>query len=308
MANALAITHCKFSPHCFQGSISSLLIPDPKLSGRHSVFERCLWSSVSSNSTIAGSPAQQVNWKWRAPGRNLNLRHQGHMGMGVKAEAVEVGGYGGTGEGGSGGGGPHGNGNGGEGGYDGKMNNSDNGCFLSWYLMLLEKYPVTTKAVTSALLTFFGDLFCQLVIDKSPKLDVKRLSMFTLLGLVLVGPTLHFWYLSLSKLISGSGAYSAGLRLLLDQFLFSPLFIGVFFASLLTLEGRPSEILPKLQQDWFASVLANWKLWIPFQFVNFLVVPQQLQVLVANVIALAWNVYLSFASHKNVVPTESSGS
>ena len=89
--------------------------------------------------------------------------------------------------------------------------------------------------------------------------------MFTLLGLVLVGPTLHFWYISLSKLVSGSGAYSAGLRLLLDQFLFSPLFIGVFFASFLTLEGRASEILPKLQQDWFASVQANWKIWIPFQ-------------------------------------------
>jgi len=278
------------------------------LSSRHIVFGRRLRSSLSSNSTNAGSPAHQVNWKWRAPWTHLNLQPQGHMSMGAKAEAVEGGGYGDTGEGGSGGGGPHGNGNGGEGGHDGKMDNDGNGGLLSWYLMQLEKYPVTTKAMTSALLTFFGDLFCQLVIEKSPKLDVKRLSMFTLLGLVLVGPTLHFWYLSLSKLVSGSGAYSAGLRLLLDQFLFSPLFIGVFFSSLLTLEGRPSEILPKLQQDWFASVLANWKLWIPFQFLNFLVVPQQLQVLVANVIALAWNVYLSFASHSNVAPTKSSGS
>jgi peroxisomal membrane protein 2 len=33
----------------------------------------------------------------------------------------------------------------------------------------------------------------QLVIDKAPKLDLKRTFVFTLLGLVLVGPTLHVW-------------------------------------------------------------------------------------------------------------------
>lgn len=34
----------------------------------------------------------------------------------------------------------------------------------------------------------------------------------------------------------------------MTQFLFSPIFIGVFLASLLTLEGRPSDVVPKLQQ------------------------------------------------------------
>lgn len=34
----------------------------------------------------------------------------------------------------------------------------------------------------------------------------------------------------------------------------------------------------KLFQEWFSSVLANWKLWIPFQFLNFRFVPQQFQV------------------------------
>ncbi|KAI6699196.1 hypothetical protein NL676_019315 [Syzygium grande] len=42
------------------------------------------------------------------------------------------------------------------------------------YLTLLAKYPVATKAVTSALLTFLGDLICQLVIDQAPSLDLKR--------------------------------------------------------------------------------------------------------------------------------------
>ncbi|KAF7116642.1 hypothetical protein RHSIM_RhsimUnG0020800 [Rhododendron simsii] len=62
----------------------------------------------------------------------------------------------------------------------------------TWYLSLLDKHPVLTKAVTSALLTLIGDLICQVMIDQVPSLDLKRTFLFTLLGLVLVGPTLHF--------------------------------------------------------------------------------------------------------------------
>ncbi|KAJ9180940.1 hypothetical protein P3X46_009124 [Hevea brasiliensis] len=205
-----------------------------------------------------------------------------------------VGGLGGYGNGNSGG---NGNGCGGSGGDGG-----DSWSFVSWYLTLLAKYPVLTKALTSAFLTFIGDLVCQLVIDQVPSLEVKRTLLFTFLGLVLVGPTLHFWYLYLSKLVTLPGASGAFLRLLLDQFLFSPIFIGVFLSTLVTLEGRPQQVVPKLQQEWFSAVLANWQLWIPFQFLNFRFVPQQFQVLAANAIALIWNVILSFKAHKEVLP------
>ncbi|KDP37841.1 hypothetical protein JCGZ_06396 [Jatropha curcas] len=208
------------------------------------------------------------------------------------------GGFGGSGSGNSGG---RGEGESGGSSSDGGSG-GNNWSFLSWYLTLLAKYPVLTKALTSALLTFIGDLICQLVIDQVPSLDVKRTFLFTFLGLVLVGPTLHFWYLYLSKLVTLPGASGAFLRLLLDQFLFSPIFIGVFLSVLVTLEGRPEQVVPKLQQEWFSAVLANWQLWIPFQFLNFRFVPQQFQVLAANAIALVWNVILSFKAHKEVLP------
>jgi hypothetical protein len=47
--------------------------------------------------------------------------------------------------------------------------------------------------------------------------------------------------------------------------------------------------------------MANWNIWIPFQFLNFRFVPLNLQVAAANVVALLWNTYLSWASHKEVV-------
>ncbi|KAL5715516.1 hypothetical protein ACHQM5_017325 [Ranunculus cassubicifolius] len=198
-------------------------------------------------------------------------------------------------------GGSGGDGNSGGGGGNGDEGGDKKWSFLSWYLAALKNHPVLTKALTSAILTFIGDLICQLLIDKASTLDVKRTLLFTLLGFILVGPTLHFWYLSLSNMVATPGPTGAFLRLVLDQFLFSPLFIGFFLSTLLTLEGRPSQILPKLQQEWLATVLANWQLWIPFQFLNFLFVPQQFQVLAANVIALAWNVILSFKAHKEIL-------
>ncbi|XP_074336842.1 protein sym-1-like [Apium graveolens] len=172
---------------------------------------------------------------------------------------------------------------------------------ISWYLALLARHPVLTKSVTSAFLNLVGDLVCQLQVDHAPSLDLKRVYLFTFLGLALVGPTLHFWYLYLSKLVALPGVPGAFFRLVIDQVLFAPAFVGVFLSTLLTLEGRPSLVIPKLQQEWFTSVIANWKLWIPFQFLNFLFVPQQFQVLAANSIALIWNVMLSYIAHKEVV-------
>ncbi|XP_050205645.1 protein sym-1 [Mercurialis annua] len=206
--------------------------------------------------------------------------------------------------GGGGGSGDQGNSGGSGGGGSGSSGGSgdSNWSFLSWYMSLLTKHPVLTKALTAAVLTLIGDVVCQLAIDEVESLDIKRMFLFTFLGLALVGPTLHFWYLYLSKVVTLQGASGATVRLLLDQFLFSPIFIGVFLAALVTLEGRPEQVIPKLQQEWVSVVIANWQLWIPFQFLNFRFVPQQFQVLAANAIALVWNTILSFKAHKEILP------
>ncbi|KAJ4872905.1 Peroxisomal membrane 22 kDa (Mpv17/PMP22) family protein [Raphanus sativus] len=220
----------------------------------------------------------------------------GHPGRVSSVSGGSSGDSGGIGGSGGGGGDSSGGGSEGNGGNGGKWS------FLSWYLALLSNYPVLTKAVTSAILTLIGDLICQLTINRTSSLDKKRTLTFTILGLGLVGPALHFWYLYLSKVVTASGLSGAVLRLLLDQFVFAPVFVGVFLSAVVTLEGKPSHVIPKLKQEWTGAVLANWQLWIPFQFLNFRFVPQNFQVLASNVVALAWNVILSFKAHKEVVP------
>jgi hypothetical protein len=60
-------------------------------------------------------------------------------------------------------------------------------------------------------------------------------------------------------------------------------------------------VVAKLRADLGTIVKSNWTLWVPFQFINFRFVPGNLQVLAANVVALVWNVYMSFMAHKNSV-------
>ena len=174
---------------------------------------------------------------------------------------------------------------------------------MALYLRLLEEAPLLTKCATSGALNLLGDFLCQKFFgDKGAPYDWERSFKFAFLGLVLVGPALHFWYQTL-----GRGMASMGLKgnakalvsLVLDQLCFAPVFIASFFAALLTIDGKASEIPAVLQKDLKSAVVTNWGIWVPGQFLNFRFVPLNLQVLCANCIALIWNTYLSFATHKS---------
>ncbi|CAH1418045.1 unnamed protein product [Lactuca virosa] len=103
-------------------------------------------------------------------------RISGHNGFRVESTSSGggSGGYGGSDSGSSGGGGGDGGGGDGDGGKK--------WSFVSWYLTLLEAHPVWTKAVTSALLTFVGDLICQVVIDQVSSLDLNGYLFSRFLG------------------------------------------------------------------------------------------------------------------------------
>ena len=94
----------------------------------------------------------------------------------------------------------------------------------------------------------------------------------------------------------GESAAAVGKRLLLDQLCFAPCFIPAFTTTMLFLEGAPSP-LAAAREQWGSLVVANWKLWVPAQLINFGLVPPHFQVLFANGVATCWNVYLSWATH-----------
>jgi hypothetical protein len=112
---------------------------------------------------------------------------------------------------------------------------------------------------------------------------------------------------------------------LLDQLAFAPLFNAAWLSCLRLLEalapdrsgrrpsgGRGSAMaeairdLPRaVRDDVPGIVMANWALWVPAQAVNFACVPLRFQVLYSNVVALAWNAYLSHRTSRAPPPPPS---
>lgn len=60
----------------------------------------------------------------------------------------------------------------------------------------------------------------------------------------------------------------------------SRLFQNIYILSdrCVVAQGKPQDAIPKLKQDWKDAIIANWKLWPFFQFVNFRFVPPEQRV------------------------------
>jgi protein Mpv17 len=125
----------------------------------------------------------------------------------------------------------------------------------------------------------------------------QRTAKFTALAACFTSPTIHFWYRTLASRIPGTSMMATLQRLTLDQLVFAPLFIPSFFSMALLLDGTPELIPVKLEADWSSTVLANYAVWVPAQFLNFKFVPPQFQVLFSHSVGFFWNIYLSFVTY-----------
>lgn len=169
------------------------------------------------------------------------------------------------------------------------------------YNRCLEAQPLLTKAISSLFIVAGGDVIAQVFIsgalETEQGLDFVRIARMGVLGGGFIGPTLHIWYSLLYRMVPGAGVGSVIGRVAADQFGFAPLFVVGFFAGLFGLEGRLGDLQGFLEESWWDTVQANWKLWIPAMAVTFSVIPFQYQVLWVNGVATGWNTYLSWKAH-----------
>jgi len=108
---------------------------------------------------------------------------------------------------------------------------------LKPYSNALERYPKVTKCLTSGVVMGAGDFIGQVYYEGS--FDKERLARYSILGAGLVGPSLHYWYNFLGRMIPGTQFSAVIYRIAVDQLIFAPCFIGLFIFCILLLEGRP---------------------------------------------------------------------
>lgn len=178
--------------------------------------------------------------------------------------------------------------------------------FMTWYGKVASSKNLaillTTKASTSAVSYFVGDLVAQAVEGRRrlELLDLPRTLRNAALGFFLHGPLLHYWILCMegpiASLAGGNDQQAAVfLKIFLDQTFFSA-FINLAYATIdgLLADKSVSEAWNRARAVLVPSVVASWRFW---PFVHLLsyspLIPVEYKLLWIDVMEIVWVAILS---------------
>ncbi|PZC76060.1 mpv17-like protein 2 isoform X1 [Helicoverpa armigera] len=169
-----------------------------------------------------------------------------------------------------------------------------------------DKFLFCTNITISIGLSSVGDLMEQsyeIFIKEQTHYDLKRCSHMAFSGAA-VGVLCHHWYKILDKFLVGKTVDMVIKKLVLDQFIFSPVMIVTLFGSLALFEEHPLENFKDEVKDKFVKLYrAEWMVWPPAQVINFYFLPTKYRVLYDNTISLGYDVYTSQVKHSKPAKT-----
>ena len=129
--------------------------------------------------------------------------------------------------------------------------------------------------------------------------DFERLTRFMSYGF-LMAPVQFWWYGRLTKwfpLTSKSSTVPALRRVAMDQLIFAPIGLSIFFTFMTVAEGGGKEdIIKKFRDVYIPTLRANYILWPAVQILNFRVLPLQFQIPFVSTVGIAWTAYLSLTN------------
>ncbi|XP_071092457.1 mpv17-like protein 2 [Haliotis cracherodii] len=170
-----------------------------------------------------------------------------------------------------------------------------------------KKYLLYTNTALTVGLSLTGDVIqqnFQICKHKNRTWDKTRTFHVSCTGF-LVGPFCHFWYMFLDRWLPGRTLRIVFKKILVDQLVCSPLFIGMFLMSLNYMENDSWD---KVKQDLVEKgktlYLADWIVWPPAQLINFLFLPTRYRVLYDNTIAFGFDCYFSYVRYDKVYPQD----
>ncbi|KAK5640435.1 hypothetical protein RI129_011246 [Pyrocoelia pectoralis] len=166
--------------------------------------------------------------------------------------------------------------------------------------MAFSRYLMFTNVGISCTLSAVGDIIEQkheIVNEKIPEWDKKRTRKMAITGLP-IGIIGHFYYTFLDKKLPGRTFKVLVKKLLLDQFVNSPISIATFLITVAYLENATmQEFSENLKKKLWRLYVADWVVWPPAQAINFYFVSPKYRLLYDNVISLGYDVYTSYVNH-----------
>ncbi|XP_028822460.1 protein Mpv17-like isoform X1 [Denticeps clupeoides] len=169
------------------------------------------------------------------------------------------------------------------------------------YQALMSKHPWKVQIITAGSLVGVGDVISQQLIERRglASHNVKRTAKMMSIGFFFVGPVVGGWYKVLDNLVKGGTKTAALKKMLADQVCFAPLFLGCFLGISGTLNKLSMEQnVAKLKRDYADALITNYYIWPAVQIANFYFVPLHHRLAVVQIVAVAWNSYLSWKANK----------
>jgi len=118
------------------------------------------------------------------------------------------------------------------------------------------------------------------------------------------GPLLTNWLGFLNKIQFSSPLKGVVYRVFMDQTMFTPVVVGVFFGSMTLLEGKSvADAQERIRDSYVPTLVRNWGVFVPAQIVNFALVPPPMRFLAVGTVSLFWNSYLSAVNAREATKT-----
>uniref|UniRef100_A0A5B7BGR7 Putative Mpv17/PMP22 n=1 Tax=Davidia involucrata TaxID=16924 RepID=A0A5B7BGR7_DAVIN len=168
--------------------------------------------------------------------------------------------------------------------------------FVGWYLGMIKSRPILTKSITSALIYTAADFSSQTIARPSSEpYDFVRTLRMAGYGMLILGPSLHFWFNFVSKILPKRDLVTTFKKIVMGQTLYGPVMTVVFFSQNAGLQGENgAEIIARLKRDLIPTMISGVMYWPFCDFVTFKFIPVHLQPLVSNSFSYLWTVYMTY--------------
>ena len=164
---------------------------------------------------------------------------------------------------------------------------------------LYDAWPYTMAGLIVGTKAVGSDLTAQIYEqagNESFEMDVVRNMKFTAFCFFYVGSFQHWVYnVVFPRLIPGTGLLVALKMSLLDNGFYSPfVYMPAYYSTKAMFAGQsPVEGLKEYRENGAEVLKALYSVWIPAQFINFLLMPPQYKIMYITVVGFFWEVILS---------------
>jgi len=145
-----------------------------------------------------------------------------------------------------------------------------------------------------------GDVVLQSAQSSKKSFDMKRTLHLSLTGFT-VGPICHYWYQMLERRMPGKTMSMIAKKVVVDQIVFSPVCLAVFFLTLGLLDNSSlKQIGKEIYHKGLVLYTAEWFVWPPAQVINFYLIPLRFRVLFDNLVSFGFDIFQSHVRYSDL--------